>query len=121
MILGIGNDLIDVVRIKNAITQHPRFLERVFTEAERAAIAKKGAETAAGYFAAKEAVAKALGTGFSGFSACDISIEPNESGKPLARLTGGALKRMVDMRGCVMHVSITHDSGFASAVAILEG
>ena len=121
MILGLGIDLMDIARIEQAIQRHPRFLERVYTEAERAAIARKGAQTAAGYFAAKEAVAKALGTGFCGFSMTDISIEPDALGRPVARLSGGALERMQAMGGQSLFVSITHAGGFASAAAVLEG
>ena len=121
MIIGLGIDLIDVGRIEGAIRRHPRFLDRVYTEAERAAIARKGAQTAAGYFAAKEAVSKALGTGFSGFSMADISIEPDELGRPVSRLSGGALERLEALGGKRMLISITHAGGFASAVAVLEG
>ena len=120
MILGLGTDLIDIARIERAMERHPRFLERVYTEAERSAIARKGAQTAAGYFAAKEAVSKALGTGFRGFSMADISVEPDELGRPVARLSGGALKRMEAVGGKRMLVSIAHAGGFASAVAVLE-
>ena len=121
MILGLGIDLIAIARIEHAIERHPRFLTRLYTPAEQAAIAARGAQTAAGYFAAKEAVAKALGTGFRGFSPADISIEPDELGRPQASLTGGALRRMHDMGGKSLLVSITHADGFASAVAVLEG
>ena len=120
MILGLGIDLIDIARIEGALNRSPRFLERVYTEAERAEIAKKGAQTAAGFFGAKEAVAKALGTGFRGFAMADISIEPDERGRPTARLSGGALSRMEAMGGRRIHVSVTHAGGFASAVAVLE-
>ncbi len=121
MILGIGVDLIGIGRIERAIGRHPRFLERVYSEAERAAIAQKGAQTAAGYFAAKEAVSKALGTGIRGFSMPDISIEPDELGRPVARLSGGALARMEAMGGKSLLVTVTHAEGMASAVAVLEG
>jgi len=120
MILGLGTDLIDIGRIERAIAR-PHFLARVYTEAEQAAIARKGAQTAAGYFAAKEAVSKALGTGFRGFSMSDISIEPDALGRPVARLAGGALARMTAMGGKRLHVSIAHAGGFATAAAVLEG
>lgn len=121
VIVGLGIDLIDIERIERAIGRHPRFLERVYTEGERAAIAQKGAQTAAGFFAAKEAAAKALGTGFRAFSMADISVEPDELGRPVARLRGGALARMEALGGRNLFVSITHAGGFASAVAVLEG
>ena len=121
MVIGLGIDLIEVARVGQAIERHPRFLERFYSEAEREAVARKGAQTAAGYFAAKEAVSKALGTGFRGFGMADISIEPDELGRPVARLSGGALQRMEAMGGKSLFVSITHDAGFAMAAAVLEG
>ena len=120
MILGLGIDLIDIARIERAVNRSPRFLQRVYTEPERAEIARKGPQTAAGFFAAKEAVAKALGTGFRGFTLTDISVEPDELGRPVARLSGGAQARMEALGGRRIHVSITHAGGFASAVAVLE-
>jgi len=83
MILGVGLDLEDIERIGRAI-EKPHFLERIFSEEERAHIAQKGAQTAAGYWAAKEAVAKALGTGFRDFGMWDISVHNDELGKPEA-------------------------------------
>ncbi len=120
MIRGLGIDLCGIARIEKVITERPRFLERVYTPAERARIAERGAQTAAGYFAAKEAVAKALGTGFVGFGFGDISIEPDEQGKPVATLTGGALARLLAVGGASVYVSITHEGGTAAAVAIIE-
>ena len=66
-ILGVGLDLCDIRRIRRAM-ENPRFAQRAFTQGERERIAQRGEQTAAGLFAAKEAVAKALGTGFDGFS-----------------------------------------------------
>ena len=119
MILGVGLDLQDVERIERAISK-PHFLERIYSEEERAQIAKKGAQTAAGYFAAKEAVAKALGTGFSGFCMWDISVRCDELGKPEAVLQRGALERMQALGASAVVLSITHSGGFAAAVAILS-
>ena len=121
MILGVGIDLIAIRRIADAIERHPRFLARVYTDAEQRAISDKGAQTAAGYFAVKEAVAKALGTGFRGFGFRDISVEPDTLGRPVARLTGGALERMRALGGNGVFVSVTHADGMAAAVAVLEG
>lgn len=118
MILGVGLDLADIARIEKAI-QKPHFLERIFSEEERAAIAQKGAQTAAGYWAAKEAIAKALGTGFSGFCMWDISIHNDELGKPEAVLQRGALERLNQLGG-KLTISITHSASFAAAVAILS-
>lgn len=116
MIFGVGLDLMDVERIEKAI-QKPHFLERIFSEEEREAIARKGAQTAAGYWAAKEAVAKALGTGFRGFNMWDISVHNDELGKPEVILKGGALEKLSRLGGKII-ISITHTAGMAAAVAI---
>ena len=121
MILGVGLDLQDVERIERAISK-PHFLERIYSEEERAQIAKKGAQTAAGYFAAKEAVAKALGTGFAGLGPWDIEIVPDDLGRPRCTLSGGALARAEALcgKGPRVWLSITHENGMAAAMAILE-
>ncbi|MBQ2956922.1 MAG: holo-ACP synthase [Clostridia bacterium] len=119
MILGVGLDLADIERIEKAIRK-PHFLERIYSEEERLQIEKKGAQTAAGYWAAKEAVAKALGTGFRGFNMWDISIQNDELGKPEAILKNGALTRLNELGGGKIIISITHSQGFAAAVAILS-
>src|SRR5262245_36533741 len=98
MILGIGSDITDVRRIANVIERHgDRFLERVFTETERArAEGKKNrVETYAKRFAAKEACAKALGTGLrAGVWWRDMGVVNLPSGRPTMELTGGALRRL---------------------------
>ena len=120
MIIGVGLDLIEVARIEKAI-KTDRFLQRVYSEAERAAIADKGAQTAAGYFAAKEAVAKALGCGFDGFGPGAIEVRYDEKGAPQALLSAGALRRMQELGGQRIHLSISHVKEMAAATAILEG
>ena len=126
VILGIGIDLCNSERMAKA-SERPRFLERVYTPAERARIeAASGirrSEIAAGLFACKEAVAKALGTGFVGFFADAIEITPDDLGRPVCALAGGALKRAAELAGdggFRVWVSITHEEGFAAAQAILE-
>ncbi len=126
MILGLGVDLCRIERIAKAI-ERPRFLERVYTPAERARIEAAGearrGELAAGLFAAKEAVAKALGTGFNGFFADAVQIMPDDLGRPVCVLTGGALARAQTLAGGApfrVWVSITHEGGFAAAQAIIE-
>ena len=119
MIIGIGTDLIDVARIEEAIKRE-HFTQRVFTKTERERINSKGANTAAGYFAAKEAVAKALGTGFDGFFMEHISITNDEHGKPECTLLGGALERFNLLGGARIHISISHADGYAIAFCILE-
>ncbi len=119
MILGIGTDLIDIVRIETAIRKE-HFAERVFTPGERERIAQRGADTAAGIFAAKEAVAKALGTGFNGFFTQQIEVRWDELGKPECVLSGGALERLNSLGGAAVHISISHAGGFASAFCVVE-
>ena len=98
MILGIGTDLVDIRRIEQTIERHgERFIARIYTEAERARAERKAnrIETYAKRFAAKEACAKALGTGFRrGVFFRDMGVVNLPSGKPTLRLTGGALKRL---------------------------
>ena len=98
MILGIGSDITDVRRIAKVIERHgDRFLDRIFTAAERArAEGKKNyVETYAKRFAAKEACAKALGTGLrAGVWWRDMGVVNLPSGKPTMELTGGALRRL---------------------------
>ena len=126
VILGVGIDLCAIERMAKAI-ERPRFLERVYTPAERARIEAAGevrrGEIAAGLFAAKEAVAKALGTGFSGFFADAVEITPDDLGRPVCALTGGALKRACALSGGQpfrVWLSVTHEGGFAAVVAVLE-
>lgn len=120
MIRGIGLDLCGIERIKKFI-ENDHFLERVYTPRERerirAASDIRRGEIAAGLFAAKEAVAKALGTGFDGFGPIDIEITPDERGRPVCTLYKNAAVLARD--GC-MHISITHECGMAAATAILE-
>jgi len=98
MILGIGTDLVDIRRIEQAITRHgDRFINRIYTEVERARAERKAnrIDTYAKRFAAKEACAKALGTGFrNGVFFRDMGVVNLPSGKPTLWLTGGALARL---------------------------
>jgi holo-[acyl-carrier protein] synthase len=98
MILGIGSDITDVDRIARVIERHgERFLGRIFTDAERARAErrKNRVETYAKRFAAKEACAKALGTGIrAGVWWRDMGVVNLPSGRPTMKLTGGALRRL---------------------------
>lgn len=125
MIAGIGLDLCEIKRMRKAI-ERPRFVERVFTaaEAERihAASDIRRGEIAAGLFAAKEAVSKALGTGLAGIGLSDIEITPDAAGCPHCALSGNALDRARILCGerFTAWVSITHEAGMAAAIAIIE-
>jgi holo-[acyl-carrier protein] synthase len=98
MIIGFGSDITDIRRIEKVIGRHgERFLERIFTEKERARAERKAkrVETYAKRFAAKEACAKALGTGIrSGVWWRDMGVVNLPSGRPTMQLTGGALRRL---------------------------
>ena len=101
MILGVGSDLIDIDRIEQTIARFgDRFLNRIFTEAERARSDRR-ANRAASYakrYAAKEACAKALGTGFrNGVFWRDLGVVNLPTGRPTLLLTGGALRRLSAM------------------------
>src|ERR1700751_5118024 len=98
MILGIGSDMVDVTRIARVVERHgERFLNRIFTEIERSRAERRAnrVETYAKRFAAKEACAKALGTGLRrGVFWRDMGVVNLAGGKPSLKLTGGALKRL---------------------------
>ena len=120
MILGLGSDLIEIARIEKAIAR-PRFLDRIYTDGERSRIADSvGAQTAAGLFAAKEAAAKALGTGFREFNFADVEVTWDELGKPKLTFHGSALARFEKMGATSCHLTISHDGGFALAVCVIE-
>lgn len=123
-ILGIGLDLIDLERLAAILARHPeRFVERICRPGEVAV--RSGADAlvqhVGGLFAAKEAVLKALGTGWgSGAWFRDVEIVRAPGGAPSVRLHDGALRRAGEMGVARIHVSITHERGHAAAVAVLE-
>jgi holo-[acyl-carrier protein] synthase len=128
MIIGIGTDLCDARRIAVTIDRHgERFLNRVFTPTERAKAERRAnrAETYAKRFAAKEACAKALGTGFrDGVFFRDMGVVNLPSGKPTLELTGGALKRLqaITPPGCEVQIdlALTDEGPFAQAFVIIS-
>ena len=123
-LLGVGVDLCGVARIERAI-EKAHFYERVFTVEERAYLDKKGrgrAQSAAAMFAAKEAVAKALGTGFSGgVMPWNISVVHDEKGAPGAELSGAAKERLEQMGGAGVRISLSHEGDSAIAFAVIGG
>jgi holo-[acyl-carrier protein] synthase len=124
MIVGHGVDVQDIARIGKILSfAEEDFLVTTFTEAERAIDygEHERAEFFAGRLAAKEAVAKALGTGFAGDVACrQVEILRNDSGQPVARLSGAALVAADDLGVTRWLVSISHSGAiaFASAIAV---
>ncbi|MEO0879860.1 MAG: holo-ACP synthase [Pseudomonadota bacterium] len=127
MIIGIGNDLIDIRRVEKTLEKHPeRFTTRVFTEIERAKSDRR-LNRAASYakrFAAKEACSKALGTGLArGVFWRDMGVVNLPGGKPTMALTGGAAERLAEItpEGCAadIHLTITDDFPLAQAIVII--
>jgi holo-[acyl-carrier protein] synthase len=125
MIIGIGNDIIDIRRVEKSIERWgERFLDRVFTDVERAKSDRR-AQRAASYakrFAAKEACSKALGTGLrAGVFWRDMGVVNLPSGKPTLKLTGGALKRLeaITPPGMVAQIDLTITDDFPQAQAIV--
>jgi holo-[acyl-carrier protein] synthase len=128
VILGLGSDLSDIRRIQNSLDRFgDRFKERVFTEIERNRSERK-ADAAASYakrFAAKEACAKALGTGMRrGVFWRDMGVVNMRSGQPTMALTGGAAARLAEMtpagHRAVIHLTLTDDHPYAQAFVIIE-
>ena len=128
MILGIGSDITDVRRIAQVLERHgDRFIDRVFTAAERAKAERRRnrAETYAKRFAAKEACAKALGTGLrAGVWWRDIGVVNLPSGRPTLALTGGAKRRLDAMTPAGyearIDLSMTDDGPIAQAFVVIS-
>ncbi|MXW91354.1 MAG: holo-ACP synthase [Rhodospirillaceae bacterium] len=128
MIVGIGSDLIDIRRIRNTLDRFgDRFTHRCFTDVERARAdgRRRRAETYAKRFAAKEACAKALGTGLRrGVYWRDMGVVNLPGGKPTMRLTGGAARRLAEMLPDGMEgridVSITDEPPLAQVIVVIS-
>lgn len=131
MIIGIGNDLLDIRRLEKVMARfEERFAKRSFTEIERAKAESRRPggthiETYAKRFTAKEAMAKALGTGFAqGVYMKDIGVVSAPSGAPTFELTGGALKRLQEItpegHKAVIHLTLTDEPPMAQAQVLIE-
>jgi holo-[acyl-carrier protein] synthase len=128
MILGIGSDLIDIRRIEKTIERHgERFLTRIFTDTERAKAEgrKNSIDTYAKRFAAKEACAKALGTGLrAGVFWRDMGVVNLPSGRPTMRLTGGALARLEAITPAGFQpridITLTDEGPLAQALVVIS-
>jgi len=122
MVLGLGVDIVEIERMRLALARRPRLKQRLFSEEEQHYCEQKAHPDIhyALRFAAKEAVLKALGTGFSGMNFLDVEVMHDEKGRPFPRLSGAA-KEYADKLGVIeMHLSLsyTHSTAVASAVAI---
>ena len=126
MIIGIGSDICDARRIEKALARHgERFISRIFTDIERATAERRARrfETYAKRFAAKEACAKALGTGFrAGVFFRDMGVVNLPSGRPTMALTGGALARLkaITPQGYAARIDVTFtDEGSMAQAFVL--
>ena len=115
-ILGVGTDIVETERIASVCEREPSFVERVFTQTERDYALSKPSKYLhlAARFAAKEAVAKALG---GPFSWDEVEVVNNSDGKPMVNLYGRAKAAAGD---AIVHLSVSHTKRYASAVAVVE-
>lgn len=128
MIIGVGNDIIDIRRIEKTIDRFGmRFLNRIYTDLEKTKSDKRlnRVESYAKRYAAKEACSKALGTGFrKGVFWRDMGVINLPSGKPTMKLTGGALKQLqlITPEGmeAIIHLTITDEPPQAQAYVLIE-
>jgi holo-[acyl-carrier protein] synthase len=128
IVLGLGSDLCNITRIESSIARFgDRFLDRIYTDIERAKADKRVMTRAATYakrFAAKEACAKALGTGLRrGVFWRDMGVVNLPSGAPTLALTGGAAARLAELTpsgySAVIHLTITDDHPWAQAIVLI--
>jgi holo-[acyl-carrier protein] synthase len=122
MIVGVGVDVVEIARVARALERHPNFGTRVFTQAEREASSRRGVGAVAYLarrWAAKEAVSKALGVGFSGFSYTDIEVVNLRSGAPTVAVHGevGEWARQLGVVRWHLSLSDTAELAFASVMA----
>ena len=114
--LTVGVDLVEISRIERSI-RNPRFVDRVFGAQEQKRLHR--AESYAAAFAAKEAFAKALGTGVCGFGLAEVEVLEDALGAPYLHLSGRA-RKLAEDRGLCFALSLTHTGGMAAAVVIAQ-
>lgn len=123
-VIGVGVDAIEVDRVRAAVQRTPRLLERLWTTDERAACVTRCGDWRYGglaaRFAAKEAVAKAFGTGVRGFSFRDVEVRNDHLGRPEVLLHGGAAALAAELGVAVVHLSLSTSHQLAVANAVLE-
>jgi holo-[acyl-carrier protein] synthase len=124
MVIGVGTDLIEIARIEQSIARYgDHFLRRIFTlgEIEYCLRKKNSAESFAARFAAKEAGAKALGTGISrGIGWQELGVERRPGGRPTLHLSGRAAELARGLRVARVSLSLTHSREVALAVVVME-
>jgi holo-[acyl-carrier protein] synthase len=122
MFAGLGVDIVEIDRMAAALRRHPQMLERLFSEGERVYCDTRNRPEIhyALRFAAKEAVLKALGTGFAGMKFTDVEVVRDSNGRPAPRLSGRAAEVASEIGVRELHLSLsyTHTTAVASAVAI---
>ena len=121
MIVGIGNDIIEIERIEKAISKES-FKNKVYTQRELENIEKRGdrVETYAGIFSAKEAISKAIGTGVREFSLTDLEILNDDLGKPYVVVSEKLNKILKNKKeDYQIEISISHSKKYATAMAII--
>jgi len=114
-IIGVGIDVVDIERFQESLDRTPGLRERLFTPAE----ASRPSASLAARFAAKEAIAKALGAPV-GLAWHDAEVVSESSGRPQLELRGTVATAAAAVGATVVHLSMSHDAGIASAVVILE-
>ncbi|MCI8726409.1 MAG: holo-ACP synthase [Hungatella sp.] len=119
MIVGIGTDLVEIARVEKACEKQA-FLSRIYTQEERRQAGERALKLS-GDFAVKEAVAKALGTGFRKFMPVDIEVLRDELGKPYVILHGEARRLSKELGVTQIHVSISNEKEYALAYVVAEG
>ena len=123
MIFGIGTDIVEVGRIRKAL-DNPRFIERVYTEAERDYCDGRGSQRAESYaarFSGKEAILKAFGTGLRGGSLLELEILPDDLGCPMVRLSGYFAELAASQKVTKVWMSLSHTHEYATAQCVMEG
>jgi holo-[acyl-carrier protein] synthase len=114
-IVGVGIDVVDISRFEESLRRTPGLTERLFTPAE----AGRPLASLAARFAAKEALAKALGAP-NGLAWHDAEVVSESSGRPLLSLRGTVAAHAAELGAVHVHLSLSHDAGIASAVVVLE-
>ena len=115
MIIGLGIDVCDVARFAQSVDRRPGLVQRLFTPAE----AERPIASKAARFAAKEALAKALGAP-AGMSWLDAEVITDDHGRPAFKITGTVAARAFELGIVTIHLSLSHDAGIASAVVVCE-
>ncbi|AYY15702.1 holo-ACP synthase [Actinobacteria bacterium YIM 96077] len=116
MIVGVGIDVVDISRFAEVLERTPALAERVFTSDER----KRSIPSQAARFAAKEALAKALGAPV-GLQWHDAEVVSDDDGRPWFRIRNTVERRCTELEVARVHLSLSHDAGIASAMVVLEG